>query len=62
MTAFSGSSAFPGPSGSAFSTAIERQQYDLAALRLLLGVVAALEEAAPATREELISLLTVDRR
>ena len=30
--------------------------------RLLLGVVTALEESAPATREELITLLTVDPR
>jgi hypothetical protein len=43
----------------AFSTAIERKQYELAALRLLLGIVAALDEAAPPTRDELITLLTV---
>jgi hypothetical protein len=46
----------------AFSTAVQRKQYELAALRLLLGVVTALEESAPATREELITLLTVDPR
>ena len=45
----------------AFSTAIERQQYELAALRLLLGVVTAIETGAPATRDELITLLTVER-
>jgi hypothetical protein len=45
-----------------FTAAVERKQYELAALRLLLGVVAALDETAPATREELITLLTVDRR
>lgn len=45
-----------------FSTAVERKQYELAALRLLLGVVTAIEEQAPATREELITLLTVERR
>lgn len=56
MTAVPGSSG-----GSGFSAAVERKQYDLAALRLLLGVVAAIDEAAPATREELITLLTVDQ-
>ena len=45
-----------------FSAAIERRQYELAALRLMLGVIVALEESAPATREELITLLTVERR
>jgi hypothetical protein len=43
-----------------FSMAVERQQYELAALRLLLGVVVALEDSAPETREELITLLTLD--
>jgi hypothetical protein len=43
-----------------FSMAVEREQYELAALRLLLGVVVALEESAPATREELITLLTLE--
>jgi hypothetical protein len=56
------SAAFEPSGAAAFSAAIERQQYDLAALRLLLGVVAAIEASAPATREELITLLTVDRR
>jgi hypothetical protein len=46
----------------AFSTAVARRQYELAALRLLLGVVAAIDEQGPATREELINLLMVDRR
>jgi hypothetical protein len=45
-----------------FSAAIERKQYELAALRLMLGVVTVIHEAAPATREELITLLTVERR
>jgi len=44
-----------------FSMAVQREQYELAALRLLLGVVAALEEAAPATRDELITWLTVEQ-
>jgi hypothetical protein len=43
-----------------FSMAIERQQYELAALRLLLGVVVAIEQGAPATRDELIALLTLE--
>lgn len=46
----------------AFAAAIERKQYELAALRLLLGVVAAIEEAGPSTRDEMITLLTADRR
>lgn len=46
----------------AFSAAMARKEYELAALRLLLGVLETIEEAAPATREELIALLTVERR
>ncbi len=45
-----------------FSAALARREYELAALRLLLGVLDAIEEAAPSTREELIALLTVERR
>jgi hypothetical protein len=44
-----------------FSAAIGRQQYEVAALRLLLGVVAAIDETAPATRDELITLLMPER-
>ena len=46
-----------------FSVAVERGDYELAALRLLLGLVRALDrldaagEAAAATREELLSLM-----
>ena len=45
------------------SAAIEREQYELAALRLLLGAVTAIERlgaAAPHARAELIALLTLD--
>lgn len=45
----------------AFSVAIERQQYELAALRLLLSAMHAidrLQAEAPRVREELIALLT----
>ncbi|MBX7111075.1 MAG: hypothetical protein K1X87_04415 [Dehalococcoidia bacterium] len=45
-----------------FSAALARKEYELAALRLLLGVLDTIEEAAPATRDELIALLTVERR
>lgn len=38
--------------------ALHDGQYELAALRLLLGVLVAMREAAPAAREELIALLT----
>ncbi len=45
----------------ALATAIERQQYELAALRLLLGVVAAIEQSSPSAREELLALLSLER-
>lgn len=48
----------------AVATAIAREQYELAALRLLLGVTAAiarLEAAAPQARDELVALLTWER-
>jgi len=45
-----------------FTAAMARKQYELAALRLTVGVLEAIEEAAPATRDELIALLTVERR
>ena len=47
----------------ALSTAVERGQYELAALRLLLGIVNAidtLETVAPRVRAELLALLTTD--
>ena len=47
---------------SALQAALRRDDYELAALRLLAGLVAALDEAAPATREELIALLSTDPR
>ncbi|MQA00306.1 MAG: hypothetical protein GEU80_13430 [Dehalococcoidia bacterium] len=40
-----------------FSAALERGDYEVAALRLLLGAVEALREASPSAREELIALL-----
>jgi hypothetical protein len=42
----------------ALATALAREQYEIAALRLLLGVVAALDALAPRAREELLALLT----
>lgn len=49
----------------AVSTALARRQYELAALRLLLGVIAALDDldrTAPEARDELIQWLTLGRR
>lgn len=49
-----------------FSVALDRGDYELAALRLLLGLVRALDrleassEAAAATREQLLSLMAGD--
>ncbi len=46
-----------------FSAALQQQQYELAALRLLLGVASAIERLdaqAPLVRAELLALLTVD--
>lgn len=45
----------------AFSAAVQQQQYEVAALRLLLGVAVAIERST-ATREELITWLTLERR
>ena len=45
----------------ALAVALREERYELAALRLLLGLVAALEEAAPETRDELIALLSTER-
>ncbi len=46
---------------SALALALREERYEVAALRLLLGVLAALAEAAPDTRDELIALLDVER-
>ncbi len=46
---------------SALATALREERYEVAALRLLLGLLAALDEAAPETRDELIALLSVER-
>ena len=46
---------------SALAAAIKEERYEAAALRLLLGVLAALEDATPETRDELIALLTAER-
>ena len=40
--------------------AVRQGQYELAALRLLLGLLTAMHEAAPAAREELLTLLVTD--
>ena len=52
-----------GEAGGPLATALREQRYEAAALRLLLGVVAALgraAESAPGTREELIALLAAE--
>ena len=49
-----------GVSAGALGEALREERYEAAALRLLLGVLAALgraAESAPGTREELIALL-----
>ncbi len=49
----------------AVATALARGEHELAALRLLLGVIAALdqvERGAPETREALLHLLTPPER
>ena len=43
-----------------FEAAVRQQQYELVALRLVLGVVNALEASAPAAREELVALLSFE--
>ena len=47
---------------SALDVALREQRYEAAALRLVLGVVHALDTAAPETRDEMITLLSVERR
>lgn len=44
----------------AVAAALRDEQYELAALRLLLGLLVVMREAAPATREELLALLSLD--
>lgn len=44
------------------TAAIRREQYELAALRLLIGLLETLERQAPAARDELISLLMFEDR
>jgi hypothetical protein len=41
----------------AVAAALRHEQYEVAALRLLLGVLVAMRDTAPAAREELIALL-----
>lgn len=43
---------------SALAIALDHQQYEVAALRLLLGLLVAMHETAPAAREALIAELT----
>lgn len=50
-----------GPPMTALAAAVAREQYELAALRLLLGVVATLDRMAPPAREQLLALLTPER-
>lgn len=48
-----------------FAGALDRGQYELAALRLLLGVMRAIEDtsnARPEVRDELLALLAGDAR
>lgn len=47
---------------SALDVALREQRYEAAALRLVLGVLRALDTAAPETRDEMITLLSVERR
>ena len=42
----------------ALDAALRERRYEAAALRLVLGALRALDEAAPAAREELIALLS----
>ena len=42
----------------ALAAALDREQYEVAALRLFLGLLLAMHETAPAAREALIAELT----
>ena len=44
----------------ALAAALRDEQYELAALRLLLGLLVAMRETAPAAREELLALVAAD--
>jgi hypothetical protein len=44
----------------ALAAALREERYEAAALRLVLGVLCALDEAAPEARDELIALLSID--
>ena len=46
---------------SALDTALIEQRYEAAALRLVLGVLHALDSAAPDARDEMIALLSLER-
>ena len=46
---------------SALDAALREQRYEEAALRLVLGVLDALDAAAPETRDQMIALLSVER-
>ncbi|MCY3655954.1 MAG: hypothetical protein OXG95_05010 [Chloroflexi bacterium] len=47
---------------SALDAALREQRYEAAALRLVLGVLHTLDASAPDTRDEMIALLSVERR
>ena len=47
---------------SALDAALREQRYEAAALRLVLGVLDTLDATAPDTRDEMIALLSVERR
>ena len=46
---------------SALDAALREQRYEAAALRLVLGVLHALDVAAADTRDEMVALLSVER-
>lgn len=45
----------------ALAAALRDEQYELAALRLWLGLLVAMRESAPAAREELLALIAPER-
>ncbi len=46
----------------AIAAALRDEQYEVVALRLLLGLLGAIRETAPAAREELLALLAPEPR
>lgn len=46
----------------ALAVALRDEQYEIVALRLLLGLLLAMRETAPAAREELLALLAPELR